>query len=159
MSNVKDYSKEIFKCNKKQSLQTPFKVFIVVLADIVATVDCTVAVDYIADSGLVEAWCTVALGRTVAVAAADYIVDFGRIVAIEYNLIANKIARRLVEPPVDSFGAWLAVKYFAHVQAPLAPVARLERYSSRALSAGRKLDWRSGRRLLATAQNFAAYAP
>lgn len=61
-------------------MNTPFKIFIVVLANI-ATVDCTVVADYIVDSGLVVAGCTVEIGRTVAVAA-DCIVALGRIAVV-----------------------------------------------------------------------------
>ena len=53
--------------------------------------------------------------------------------------------------PVDSFVTLLVVKFAAHVPNPPVLVGRLEMYSSRALLIGRRLDWRSGRRLLVIA--------
>ena len=76
------------------------KFFIVALADIVRA-DCTVAVDYI-DFGRTVETDYIDFGRIVA---ADYIAELGHIVAIDYNSIENRIAHRLVEPPVDSFVA------------------------------------------------------
>ena len=63
----------------------------------------------------------------------------------------NRIDYKLVELPADSFGALLAEESAAHVQDPIAPVARLEKYSSREQSVGRRLDWHSGLRLLEVA--------
>lgn len=105
--------------------------------------------------------CIVAeLGHTAA-AVECTVAEFGHTVAaVECSLsVVDKIVRRLVEPPADSFGALLAVKSVAHVQALLAPVALLEKCSSREQSAGRRLDWRSGRRLPEVALNSAASAP
>ena len=108
----------------------------------------TVAADY-----------TVAgFGRTVA--ADCIVVGFGRTVAAEdCNSSVHKIGNKLVEPPADSFGVLPVEGFAAHVQDPSAPVARPEKCSSREQSAGRRLDWRSGRRPPAVAWNFAASAP
>ena len=112
--------------------------------------------------------CIVELGRTVAVertvelgrtAAVERIVGLGRIVAVEAGRIADKIERRLVEPPADSFEVLPAVKFAARFPVRLEPAARPGKCSSRELSADRKLDWRSGRRPLEVVWNFAACAP
>ena len=112
---------------------------------------------------------TVELGRTVAVeriaelgrtaAAVERTVGLGRTVAVEAGRIADKIERRLVEPPADSFEVLPAVKFAARFPVLLELAARPGRCSSRELSAGRKLDWRIGRRPLEVALNFAACAP
>ena len=100
----------------------------------------------------------------------DIAVEFGHIVvediAVGRMIVGNnlsvascKIARKIVEPPADSFGVLLAVKLFAHVPDLLELAGRLGKCSSRALSAGRKLDWHSGRHPLEVVWNFAACAP
>ena len=143
------------------------KSFIVVLEDIavadcIAAADCIVEVGRIAEVAVeriaVAVACIAVVGRIVV--EVEHIVEVGRIVAVERKSVAwRKIERRIVEPPADSFEVSPAAKYFVRVRDRLEPVARLEKYSSRALSAVRKLDLHSGRRLPAVAWNFAASAP
>lgn len=112
--------------------------FIVALEDTVA--------DYIVAVGCILADCNLAvLGR--------------RFVDCSLTVERRRIAHRLVAPPVDSFGALLVAKFAARFQVPLAPVVRPEKYLSRELLIGRKLDLRSGRHRPAVAWNFAAYVP
>ena len=116
----------------------------------IAAVDCIVAeLGRTAVVGCI----VVELGRTAAVDCMA--VEFGRTVVaavVDCNSSAvNMIDCKLVEPPADSFEALLAEESAAHVQDPIAPVARLERYLSREQSVGQRLDWRSGRRLPAVA--------
>ena len=159
---------------QKTEPEDSVKDFIAVLAADIEFADYKIEVGCIADFGriVVAADCIAGFGRIVVAAdciaelgrivvAAERIAGFGRIVvAVECNSVVwRRIENKLAEPPVDSSEVLLSVKYSAHVRDRLAPVARLEKCSSRALSADRKLDLRSGRRPPEVAWNSAASAP